>query len=106
MQNLVVWSLDSQRYALPFAVVERVVRVVALTPLPDAPEIIRGIVNVKGMPIPVIDARVRFGLPKRAIRLSDQLVIADTRNRRVAILVDDRAAFSPLRRCISRHWRG
>src|SRR5271165_5880039 len=88
MQHLVVWSLDTQRYALPFEIVERVVRVVAITPLPNAPGIICGIVNVQGKPVPVIDSRARFGLPAKRIQLSDQLVIANTRRRSVALLVD------------------
>jgi purine-binding chemotaxis protein CheW len=88
MQQLLVWNLDQQRYALPFDVVERVVRVVAVTQLPDAPDIVCGIINVKGQVVPVINVRRRFGLPQRDMQLSDQLVIANMRARRVAILVD------------------
>jgi purine-binding chemotaxis protein CheW len=88
MEQLVVWSLDTQRYALPLAAVERVVRVVALTPLPDAPSIVCGIVNIQGSPVPVIDTRARFGISQRAILLSDQMLIARMRKRRVALLVD------------------
>jgi purine-binding chemotaxis protein CheW len=40
MSQLVVWTLDAQRYALPLNAVERVVHAVAVTPLPDAPEVI------------------------------------------------------------------
>ena len=83
-----VFELDKQRYTLPVERVQRVLRVVAITPLPGAPEIVLGVVDVAGAVLPVIDLRRRFGLPSRQIRLSDHLVLADTGRRAVALLVD------------------
>jgi purine-binding chemotaxis protein CheW len=88
-QPLVVFSLDDQRYALALARVKRAVRVVAITPLPQAPAIVLGIVDLGGVVIHVIDIRKRFGHPPRAVRLSDHLVIAETGKRTVALLVDE-----------------
>lgn len=84
----VVFCFDHLRVALRLACVERVVRAVELAPLPDAPDIVLGIVNVEGRIIPVINMRKRFLLPERAIALSDQLVIARTRQRPVALVTD------------------
>ncbi len=86
--QFVVFTLDGQAYALHLSVVERIVRVVEVTPLPKAPEIVLGVVNVGGKIIPVIDIRKRFRLHGREIDLSDQLVIANTLHRRVALVVD------------------
>lgn len=58
-------TLDGQRYALSLAQVERVIRAVEITPLPQAPEIITGVINVRGRVIPVVDIRKRFRLPVR-----------------------------------------
>jgi purine-binding chemotaxis protein CheW len=88
-QDLVVFSLDGQRYALALARVKRAVRVVAITPLPKAPAIVLGIVDLGGVVIPVIDIRKRFGHPPRAVRLSDHLVVAEAGKRTVALLVDE-----------------
>jgi purine-binding chemotaxis protein CheW len=84
----VVFSLDEQSFALRLSAVERVIRVVAVTPLPNAPEIVLGVVNVQGEIIPVFDTRKRFSLPDRELDLSDQLIIARTHTRRVALVVD------------------
>jgi purine-binding chemotaxis protein CheW len=86
--ELVVFSLDEQRYALHLAAVDRVVRVVEITPLPQAPEIVLGVVNVQGQVIPVVDIRKRFRLPEREIDLSDRFIIAQTSRRTVAIVAD------------------
>ena len=63
-------------------------RSVEVTPLPDAPAIVAGVVNVGGRVLPVVDLRKRFGLPEREISLSDQLIVARTPRRTVALIVD------------------
>jgi purine-binding chemotaxis protein CheW len=85
--QLVLFTLDEQRYALDLAVVERAVRVVDVTPLPKAPPIVLGIINVNGDIVPVYDLRRRFRLPEREINLTDQLMIANTSRQTVALLV-------------------
>lgn len=83
-----IFSLDNQRYALKLSVVDRVVRMVAIIPLPKAPDIVLGVVNYQGRVIPVINIRRRFNLPEKEIALTDQLVIAHTSRRPVALVAD------------------
>jgi len=85
---LVVFALDRHRFALPLALVARVVRAVEVTPLPNAPDIVCGVVDVQGEVIAVLDVRSRLGLPPRALALTDQFLIARTSGRMVALLVD------------------
>lgn len=87
--RFVVFALDGQRFALYCSAVSRVVRIVEITPLPQAPGIVRGMVNAQGQVIPVFDIRKRFHLPEREIDLSNQLVIANTARRSVALVVDE-----------------
>jgi purine-binding chemotaxis protein CheW len=86
--QLVGFNLDEQRYALHLTAVERVVRMVEITPLPKAPQIVLGVINVQGLIIPVVDIRRRFRIPARDIRLSDHLLIARTARRTVALALD------------------
>jgi purine-binding chemotaxis protein CheW len=86
--QLVVFTLDDQHYALHLSAIMRIVRVVEITPLPKAPEIVTGVVNVQGRIIPVFNIRKRFRLPEREINLSDQLIIANTSKQPVALIVD------------------
>lgn len=88
LDHLIVFSLDRQRYALPLHMIDRVVRMVAITPLPKAPDIVLGVVNFQGQVIPLINMRQRFNLPKKEIALSDQLVVAHTSRRPVALVAD------------------
>lgn len=61
---------------------------IEITPLPTAPEIVIGVVNIHGAVIPVLNVRKRFRLPERAPDLGDQLIIARTARRIVALVVD------------------
>lgn len=87
--RLVVFELDGGRYGLPLELVERVIRVVEITPLPKAPDVVLGVINVQGRLLPVASTRKRFGLSEREPGLSDQLIIARTPARSVALLVDE-----------------
>lgn len=86
--QLVVFTLDEQRYALHLKSVERAIRMVEITQLPTAPEIVTGVVNVHGAVVPVLNIRRRFRLPEREPDLGDQLIIARTARRIVALVVD------------------
>lgn len=88
LAKLVVFSLDDQRYALQLASVAATYRAVEITPLPKAPDIVLGVINVQGMVIPVFNLRRRFRLPEREMGLTDQLIVAWAAHRRVALLVD------------------
>jgi len=87
--RLVVFRLDEQRYALPLAAVERIVRAVEVTFLPKAPSIVLGVIDMEGQPLPVLNVRRRFDLPEREIRPDDHFLIARTVSRVVALMVDE-----------------
>lgn len=88
-REIVVFALDGQLYALYLDVVERVVMAVEVTPLPEAPEVIAGVINVGGRVVPVFNTRCRFQLPARELRLTDRFVIARSSRYMLALLVDD-----------------
>jgi purine-binding chemotaxis protein CheW len=88
LNRLVSFNLDDQKFALFLAAVMRIIRVVEITGLPEAPAIVLGIINIHGEIIPVFDIRKRFSLPRREMQLDDQLIIAHTSRGTVALLVD------------------
>jgi len=92
----VVFSLDDQRYALPLENVDHVVQRVAISRLPQAPEVISGMINVHGHLIPVINLRRRFRLPERPARLTDQFLLVHTERRSLALCVDAVQSVLPL----------
>ncbi len=88
LQQLVVFRLDNQKYAVSLEAVERVIAAVEVTPLPEAPEILAGIINLRGRIVPVVDLRRRLGLSGREIALSDAFLVVRSTTRTMALIVD------------------
>ena len=87
--RLVVFSIDGQRYALPLSAAERVLPMVAVSPLPQAPAVALGVINLHGKVIPVLDFRRRLRLPPCDYGLAAHLLVARTRQRTLALPVDE-----------------
>ncbi|PTL83513.1 chemotaxis protein CheW [Vitiosangium sp. GDMCC 1.1324] len=87
-REVLLFSLEGQRYALPVEDVRELVRAVRLTPLPRAPAVVEGLLDLRGELLPVLDMRRRFRLPARPLSSEDHLVVAQAGPRRVALRVD------------------
>ncbi|MFH0785054.1 MAG: chemotaxis protein CheW [Pseudomonadota bacterium] len=87
--HLLLFTLSDMHCALPLAEIERILRVVEINPIPKAPEILIGLINVQGRIIPVLNLRRQFRLPASEVTLNDQLIIARSTNGSAALLVDN-----------------
>lgn len=87
--RLVLFRLDGQRCALPLEAVDRILPLAAVSPLPKAPAITIGVINVHGAVLPVLDIRRRFGFPPRDYGVTGQLLVARTSRRTLAVPVDE-----------------
>jgi purine-binding chemotaxis protein CheW len=85
---ILVFVLDGRDFALELAAVDRVERMVESKPLPAAPALVTGILDVGGEVVPLLDIRQRFRLPARPARSTDSIIIARTPRRRVALAVE------------------
>ena len=88
MIKLVLLRVDGQTYALPLAAVDRVLRMVEITPLPGAPEVVVGVINIQGEVVAIVSIRKRLGLAPRAVVAADSLVVVRARTRRLAIIAE------------------
>lgn len=88
MAKIIVFTIDDQRYGIRLDSVERVDRMVEITPLPAAPLFVLGVVDFHGVIMPVINLRQRFGLPERPVKPGDQLIITHSGTRSFALVAD------------------
>ncbi len=86
--HLLSFSVARQAYALLLGSVERVLCAAEAAPLPKAPPIVSGVLNLAGDVIALIDVRKRLGLPSREIEPEDRIILARCVSRRVGLLVD------------------
>lgn len=69
--------------------VHEIVRAVAIAPLPGAPGIIEGVINLHGRIVPVVDVRMRLSLPAEPLAPEQFLVVLELSDRLIAVRVDD-----------------
>jgi purine-binding chemotaxis protein CheW len=87
--QIVAFTLDDQQFGLNLSSVERIVRAVEITPVPDSPTQILGIINVEGHVMPVLNTRKWLGLPEREIELQDVFVIVSVNGHSIALVADE-----------------
>jgi purine-binding chemotaxis protein CheW len=87
-REVLLFVLEGHRYALSSLDVRELVRAVSLTPLPRAPDVVEGLLNLRGQLLPVLDLRRRFRLPPRPLSPTDHFIIARAGPREVGLRVD------------------
>lgn len=89
INQIIAFLINGQRFAIRLSDVKQIIRAVEITPVPNAPGYICGIIDMHGLVIPVINMHVRIGLPDRPTQVDDRFIIANASNRVVALRVDE-----------------
>jgi purine-binding chemotaxis protein CheW len=84
----VLFELAGERYGLPVTAVQEILRVGTITRVPHAPAPVRGITNLRGRVLAVVDLRVRLGLPPADPDVHSRILVVESRRRTLSLLVD------------------
>lgn len=95
--QLVTFRLEDETYGINVMLVQEVLRVTEIAPVPGAPPYVLGIINLRGNVVTVIDTRSRFGLPPGDIDEASRIVVIESEKQVVGILVDSVAEVVELR---------
>lgn len=93
----VTYKLGDETYGINVMQVQEVLRHTDIAPVPGAPDYVLGIINLRGNVVTVIDTRSRFGLPSSDITDNTRIVIIESDEQVVGILVDSVAEVVYLR---------
>ena len=95
--QLVTFRLKDESYGINVMQVQEVLRVSEIAPVPGAPSYVLGIINLRGNVVTVIDTRARFGLPSAERDDRSRIVIVESQQQVVGMLVDGVAEVVELR---------
>jgi len=73
------FSLDNEIFALDIAQVREVLELSAVTRIPRTPHFMRGVINLRGHAVPVVDMRLKFGMDHRDDTVNTCIIIVETR---------------------------
>ncbi|ANS74020.1 chemotaxis protein CheW [Paenibacillus yonginensis] len=86
--KVIVFKLGSEEYGIDVDKVETIERMLPITRVPKTYSFVKGVVNLRGVVIPVIDLRGRFGLPETEATDQTRIVIVNVEEMQVGFIVD------------------
>ena len=86
--KFLTFRLGAETYGLQIRVVTEIIRWQDITPVPDVADYIKGIINLRGKVIPVMDVRCRFGMPPRDYDARTCIIVMQVSASNVGLIVD------------------
>ena len=83
------FQLAREHYGIEIYYVTEIIGIQTITELPDMPEFIKGVINLRGKVIPVMDVRARFKLPHRDYDERTCIVVVEIKETAVGLVVDE-----------------
>jgi purine-binding chemotaxis protein CheW len=84
----VSFFLRDEEYAIPILQCREIVRISSITRVPEAPDHVRGVVNLRGRIVPAVDTRKRLGLESAPLTARSRLIVVEVAGRLFALIVD------------------
>jgi purine-binding chemotaxis protein CheW len=87
-QELVTCIVDNVEFGLDIHAVQEIVRLPKITPVPKAPAYVKGVSNLRGNVLPIINSRVRFGMPANDSEDNNRVVVVELNGAPTGLIVD------------------
>jgi len=87
--QLVSFNIGIDEFGIDILKVQEIIRTVDITRVPNAPVFIKGVINLRGKVIPVIDLRIKIGLEVISIVKDSRIIVIEHENKIVGFLVDN-----------------
>jgi purine-binding chemotaxis protein CheW len=87
-EHLVTFFLGDEEYGVDVRLVQEIIRVTEITQVPRAPEFVKGVINLRGRIIPVVDLKRKLGLGQVAVGRLSRIVVVKLRERLIGLQVD------------------
>ena len=86
--QLVSFNLAKELYGIEITKVREIILITDITRIPETPNFLKGLINLRSMVIPVIDLRVRFGLPEGESTDESRIMVLQACGKTIGIVVD------------------
>ena len=86
--HIVGFKVGRETYGVPITSLHEIVRVPEITAVPDAPEYLEGVINLRGKIVSVMDLRKRFGDQQATLRKQNRILVVEHAGRLAGLIVD------------------
>jgi purine-binding chemotaxis protein CheW len=86
--HIVGFQVGRETYGVPITSLHEIVRVPEITAVPDAPDYLEGVINLRGKIVSVMDLRKRFGEKQAAVKKNNRILVVEHAGRLAGLIVD------------------
>jgi purine-binding chemotaxis protein CheW len=86
--QLVSFKIDNEEFGIDILNVQEINKMTQVTKVPNSPEFVEGVINLRGRVIPVVNLRVKMNLPNREYDKDTRIIVVDLTGKTVGFLVD------------------
>ena len=87
-RQFLTFALGQEEYGVEILKIQEIKGFSAITPLPNAPAYVKGVLNLRGTIVPILDLRAKFGLPEAAVTAFTVIVVVQVQGQTMGFLVD------------------
>ncbi|MDR3628236.1 MAG: chemotaxis protein CheW [Ignavibacteriaceae bacterium] len=86
--QLVSFVLGNEEFGVNIICVQEIIRMLQITKVPNAPDYVDGVINLRGRVIPVIDLRQKLGMPRKDHDNNTRIIVVEVNSKTVGFIVD------------------
>lgn len=88
IRQYLTFALGQEEYGVEILKIQEIKGFSAVTPLPNAPAYMKGVLNLRGTIVPIIDLRKKFGMPEEAYTTFTVIVVVQVQGKTLGFIVD------------------
>ena len=88
LSQLVTFSIGDEEYGVGILRVQEIIRMMPVTKVPSCPDFVEGVINLRGMVIPVVDMRKRFEMPAKPFDVHTRILVMESEIQVMGYIVD------------------
>ncbi len=104
--QFVTFIVEDEEYGLPISKIKEIIVLKPLTKIPNMPSFLKGVINLRGKLVPIVDFRLKLGMPAIPYTKFSVMIIVELREKTVGLVVDsisDVLGFSEEEMCDAPH---
>jgi purine-binding chemotaxis protein CheW len=87
--QLVSFKISNEEFGVDILCVQEINRMLQITKMPNTPEFIEGVINLRGRVIPVLDLRIKLGMPRIEHDKNTRIIVVELKGKTIGFIVDE-----------------
>lgn len=82
------FAVDDEKYGIHISRIKEIIATINITHIPKTPDFVKGVINLRGSIIPVVDVRLKFGMQEKEMDINTAIIIYEVDKASIGFIVD------------------